>query len=210
MASSQAMTDIAHLLRPGHLQQLANILDDPDASDNDRFVALQLLKNANVAAGRILPGCQASAVRTPPPPPPPPTPPLTPPWRCCACQDTGTAIVMGKRGHHVWTDGSDEACLARGVYDTYTATNLRYSQARSRRQRPLRPPFTTPLCCNFAPGRYVAGGADRHQIVTCICLNSTLTYDVGMEAVWKIEVEDFPAFVVVDDKGNDFFDKWSH
>ena len=94
MASSQAMTDIAHLLRPGHLQQLANILDDPEASDNDRFVALQLLKNANVAAGRILPGCQASTARTPPPPP------LTLPWRCCARQDTGTAIVMGKRGHH--------------------------------------------------------------------------------------------------------------
>ena len=127
MAPSQAMTDIAHLLRPGHLQQLANILDDPEASDNDRFVALQLLKNANVAAGRILPGCQASTARTPPPPP------LTPPLRCCARQDTGTAIVMGKRGHHVWTDGSDEACLARGVYDTYTATNLRYSQARSHR-----------------------------------------------------------------------------
>jgi fumarate hydratase class I len=103
LLSAQAMTDIAHLLRPGHLQQLANILEDPEASDNDRFVAMELLKNANVAAGRILPGCQ----------------------------DTGTAIVMGKRGHHVWTDGEDESALARGVFDTYTGTNLRYSQVHS-------------------------------------------------------------------------------
>ena len=94
------MTDIAHLLRPGHLQQLANILADPEASSNDHFVALELLKNANIAAGRILPGCQ----------------------------DTGTAIVMGKRGQYVWTDGADEEHLSQGVFDTYTGTNLRYSQ----------------------------------------------------------------------------------
>ena len=92
--------DIAHLLRPGHLAQLNKILKDPEASPNDRFVALELLKNANIASGMILPGCQ----------------------------DTGTAIVIGKRGQRVLTDGQDEAHLSRGVYDTYTRTNLRYSQ----------------------------------------------------------------------------------
>lgn len=100
LLAATAMVDIAHLLRPGHLQQLANILEDPEASSNDRFVALELLKNANVAAGKILPGCQ----------------------------DTGTAIVQGKRGQYVWTDGNDEEALSRGVFDTYTGTNLRYSQ----------------------------------------------------------------------------------
>jgi len=77
LLASSAMVDIAHLLRPGHLQQLRNILDDPEASSNDKFVALELLKNANVASSKVLPGCQ----------------------------DTGTAIVMGKRGQYVWTDG---------------------------------------------------------------------------------------------------------
>ncbi|MET0740468.1 MAG: fumarate hydratase [Candidatus Nanopelagicales bacterium] len=96
----EAMKDIAHLLRPGHLQQLRNILDDPDASPNDRFVALDLLRNANIAAGGVLP----------------------------MCQDTGTAIVMGKRGQHVLTSGDDEAAIARGVYDAYAQLNLRYSQ----------------------------------------------------------------------------------
>ncbi len=96
----EAIRDISHLLRPGHLQQLKNILDDPEASANDRFVALQLLKNANVAAGMVLPGCQ----------------------------DTGTAIVLGKKGQDVWTDGDDERALSKGVYKTYTETNLRYSQ----------------------------------------------------------------------------------
>ena len=85
LLAQEAMTDIAHLLRPGHLQQLANILKDPEASDNDRFVALELLKNANVAAGMVLPGCQ----------------------------DTGTAIVMGKRGQNVWTDGNDEEMISK-------------------------------------------------------------------------------------------------
>ena len=98
--SSAAMRDIAHLLRPGHLGQLRRILDDPEASDNDRFVALDLLKNANIAAGGVLP----------------------------MCQDTGTAIVMGKRGQYVLTDGHDEAAIARGVFDTYLTSNLRYSQ----------------------------------------------------------------------------------
>lgn len=95
-----AMTEIAHLLRPSHLAQLRKILDDPEASDNDRFVALELLKNANIASGFVLPGCQ----------------------------DTGTGIVLGKRGHRVLTNGDDESFLSRGVYDTYTQTNLRYSQ----------------------------------------------------------------------------------
>ncbi len=96
----QAMHDIAHLLRPGHLAQLARILDDPEASPNDRFVALDLLKNANIAAGGVLP----------------------------MCQDTGTAIVMGKKGQYVFTGGGDEEAIARGIYDTYETDNLRYSQ----------------------------------------------------------------------------------
>jgi len=100
LLTKTAMRDIAHLLRPGHLAQLRAILEDKDASPNDHFVALELLKNANIAAGGILPGCQ----------------------------DTGTAIVMGKRGQHVLTAGNDEAAIARGVFDTYVETNLRYSQ----------------------------------------------------------------------------------
>ena len=98
--ADQAFRDISHLLRPGHLAQLRAILDDPEASDNDRFVALDLLKNANIAAGGVLP----------------------------MCQDTGTAIVMGKKGQQVWTGADDEAALAEGVRRTYTETNLRYSQ----------------------------------------------------------------------------------
>jgi fumarate hydratase class I len=100
LIAAEAMRDIAHLLRPGHLQQLANILDDPEASDNDRFVTFDLLKNANIAAGMVLPGCQ----------------------------DTGTAIVMGYKGQYVWTDGDDAEALSRGIAKTYTETNLRYSQ----------------------------------------------------------------------------------
>jgi fumarate hydratase, class I len=95
-----AMHDIAHLLRPAHLQQLRSILDDPEASGNDKFVAGDLLKNACIAAGGILP----------------------------MCQDTGTAIILGKRGQQVLTDGRDEERIARGVYDAYTKLNLRYSQ----------------------------------------------------------------------------------
>ncbi|MDP9101161.1 MAG: fumarate hydratase [Actinomycetota bacterium] len=100
LLASTAMRDIAHLLRPAHLAQLRRILDDPEASPNDRFVALDLLKNANIAAGGVLP----------------------------MCQDTGTAIVMGKRGLGVLTDGRDEEHLSRGVFDAYTTLNLRYSQ----------------------------------------------------------------------------------
>ena len=94
------MHDISHFLRPSHLAQLRKILDDPESSGNDRFVALDLLKNACIAAGGVLP----------------------------MCQDTGTAIVMGKRGQHVLTDGRDEEHISRGVYDAYTRLNLRYSQ----------------------------------------------------------------------------------
>jgi fumarate hydratase class I len=100
LLTETAMRDIAHLLRPGHLRQLRSILDDPEASPNDRFVALDLLKNANIAAGGILP----------------------------MCQDTGTAIVMGKRGQNVLTRGNDAEQISRGVYDAYTRLNLRYSQ----------------------------------------------------------------------------------
>ena len=105
MITREAMRDIAHFLRPGHLQQLRNILDDPEASDNDRFVALDLLKNANISSGGVLP----------------------------MCQDTGTAIVKAKKGQRVFTTdgdhvGGDEAAIARGVYDTYLTSNLRYSQ----------------------------------------------------------------------------------
>ncbi|GAA4963559.1 fumarate hydratase [Yinghuangia aomiensis] len=100
LLAREAMRDIAHLLRPGHLAQVTKILDDPEASPNDRFVALDLLKNANIAAGGVLP----------------------------MCQDTGTAIVMGKRGQHVLTDGRDEEHLSRGIRNAYTELNLRYSQ----------------------------------------------------------------------------------
>ena len=98
--TSEAMRDIAHFLRPGHLQQLRNILDDPEASDNDRFVALDLLKNATISASGILP----------------------------MCQDTGTAIVKAKKGQFVFTGGGDEEAIAKGVFDTYLTSNLRYSQ----------------------------------------------------------------------------------
>ena len=100
MLADQAFRDSAHLLRPGHLAQLRSILDDPEASDNDRFVAIELLKNANIAAGGVLP----------------------------MCQDTGTAIVMGKKGNRVWTEGDDAAALSRGIKKAFEETNLRYSQ----------------------------------------------------------------------------------
>ena len=96
----QAFHDVSHLLRPAHLAQLRAILDDPEASANDRFVALDLLKNANISAGGVLP----------------------------MCQDTGTALVFGKKGQRVWVDGDEEEALSYGVHRTYTETNLRYSQ----------------------------------------------------------------------------------
>ena len=95
-----ALHDISHYLRSEHLEQLANILKDPESSPNDRFVATDLLKNANISAGGVLP----------------------------MCQDTGTAIVMGKKGQQVLTDEKDEISISRGVYDAFTKLNLRYSQ----------------------------------------------------------------------------------
>jgi fumarate hydratase, class I len=98
--TAAAIHDISHLLRSGHLQQLANILDDDEASANDKFVALDLLKNAAIASAGILPGCQ----------------------------DTGTAIVKGKKGQYVVTGSDDKEAIAGGVFDTFVNTNLRYSQ----------------------------------------------------------------------------------
>jgi len=106
LLTAEAVHLISHLFRPGHLAQLSKILDDPEATENDRFVARTMLQNACVSAGMILP----------------------------SCQDTGTAIIMGKKGQQVWTHGGidapggDEAAIAEGVYQTYTKTNLRYSQ----------------------------------------------------------------------------------
>ena len=100
LLADRAMRDAAHFLRPSHLEQLSAILDDPEASENDRFVAIELLKNANIAAGGVLP----------------------------MCQDTGTAIVTGKKGHLVWTGGDDEAALSEGIAKAYAETSLRYSQ----------------------------------------------------------------------------------
>ena len=100
MLAAAAVRDVSHLFRTGHLKQLRLILDDAEASENDRFVALEMLKNANVSAGMNLP----------------------------SCQDTGTAIVIGKKGENVFTGAHDEEALAHGIYDTYTGTNLRYSQ----------------------------------------------------------------------------------
>ena len=100
LLTETAMHDIAHFLRPGHLAQLRRILDDPEASNNDKFVALDLLKNANIAASGVLP----------------------------MCQDTGTAIVSAHRGQHVLTSVQDEVPISRGVYNAYTKLNLRYSQ----------------------------------------------------------------------------------
>ena len=98
--TADAFRDVSHLLRPGHLKQLRSILDDTEASPNDRFVALELMKNANIAAGGILP----------------------------MCQDTGTAIVMGKKGQQIWVDGDDALAISEGVAEAYTKLNLRYSQ----------------------------------------------------------------------------------
>src|SRR5215471_3519341 len=100
LLAESAFVDINHLLRPGHLASLKAIVEDPLASDNDKFVAYDFLKNANIAAGGVLP----------------------------MCQDTGTAIIMGKKGRLVWTDGDDEAALAEGSRDAYLKRNLRYSQ----------------------------------------------------------------------------------
>lgn len=98
--AEQAFTDVSHRLRASHLQQLRQIFDDPEASDNDRYVALELIKNAVIAAEGVFP----------------------------MCQDTGTAVIIGKKGQRVWTGGRDEEALSRGVFNAYTNNNLRYSQ----------------------------------------------------------------------------------
>ena len=100
LLADQAIRDSSHLLRPEHLAQLRKILDDPEASDNDRFVAMEMLKNANISAGGILP----------------------------MCQDTGTIIVTGKKGNRVWTEGEDESAISQGTMNAFLSTNLRYSQ----------------------------------------------------------------------------------
>ncbi len=100
LLAEQAFRDVSHLLRPAHLKQVAAILEDPEASKNDRFVALEMLKNAVISAEMEFP----------------------------MCQDTGTAIIMGKKGHQVWADFNEEEALSRGVFNTYTRTSLRYSQ----------------------------------------------------------------------------------
>ena len=98
--AEQAMADVSHLLRPGHLAQLRAILDDPEATQNDRFVALEMLKNAVISAERVLP----------------------------MCQDTGTALINGERGECILTGGTDGEALSRGIYNTYQSHNLRFSQ----------------------------------------------------------------------------------
>jgi len=100
LVAREAFRDVSFLYRPGHLAQLAAILDDPEASENDRGVALALLRNAEVASGFVLP----------------------------MCQDTGTATIIGKKGQRIWTGGRDEEHLSRGVFETYAKENLRYSQ----------------------------------------------------------------------------------
>ena len=100
LLAEEAFRDVAHLLRPGHLAQLRKIMDDPESSANDRFVAMEMLRNAVISAQMEFP----------------------------MCQDTGTAIIMGKKGQQIWTGGGDEAALAHGVFKAYTGNNLRYSQ----------------------------------------------------------------------------------
>ena len=100
LLSEQAFTDVAHRLRPSHMTLLAKILKDPEASDNDRYVALEMIKNAVISADGIFP----------------------------MCQDTGTAVIIGKKGQQVWTGGDDERALSEGVFNAYTRNNLRYSQ----------------------------------------------------------------------------------
>jgi fumarate hydratase class I len=100
LLAEAAFKDVSHLLRPAHLEKVKSILDDPEASENDRYVALEMLKNAVIAAEMEFP----------------------------MCQDTGTGIVMGKKGQQVWTGGGDERALAKGVFNAYTRCNLRYSQ----------------------------------------------------------------------------------
>ena len=100
LLAEQAFKDVSHLLRPSHLELLAKILDDSESSDNDKYVALEMLKNAVISAQGVFP----------------------------MCQDTGTAVVIGKKGQQVWTGFSDEEALSKGIFNAYTTNNLRYSQ----------------------------------------------------------------------------------
>ncbi|WP_427197411.1 FumA C-terminus/TtdB family hydratase beta subunit [Klebsiella pneumoniae] len=246
LLAQQAFHDAAFMLRVSHQQQVASILLDPEASDNDKYVALQFLRNSEIAAKGVLP----------------------------TCQDTGTAIIMGKKGQRVWTGGGDEAALAQGVYNTYTEDNLRYSQnAPLDMYKEVNTGTNLPAQIdlysvdgeeyNYAgpaktPAGYASGSlgpttagrmdsyvdllqshgasmvmlakGNRSQQVTDAChkhggfylgsiggpaavlaqqsiksLECVAYPELGMEAIWKIEVEDFPAFILVDDKGNDFF-----
>ena len=131
MLANQAIRDSAHMLRPGHLVQLRNILDDPEASDNDRFVAIEMLKNANIAAGGILP----------------------------MCQDTGTAIVMGKKGHCVWTEGDDEAALSQGIMKAYAGNKPAIQSAGPDRYVPGSQHPEQPAC----PNRDILGSRNGLQ-----------------------------------------------
>ncbi len=158
LLTATAMRDIAHFLRPGHLESLRRILDDPEASDNDRFVALDLLKNAAISAGGVLP----------------------------MCQDTGTAIVKAKKGERVLTGGGDAEAIAHGVHDTYLTSNLRYSQ-----MAPL-DMYTEVNTGNNLPAEIKIAAVDGDQY-------SFLFMAKGGGSANK-------SFIVVDDKGNDFFE----
>ncbi len=123
LLAQHAFHDASFMLRPAHQQQVADILNDPEASENDKYVALQFLRNSDIAAKGILP----------------------------TCQDTGTAIIMGKKGQRVWTGGGDEAALAQGVYNTYIQDNLRYSQMAPLTMSMLMTTSATRLLTNRRP-----------------------------------------------------------
>ncbi|AWT17846.1 hypothetical protein DMP75_04460 [Klebsiella michiganensis] len=184
LLAQHAFHDASFMLRPAHQQQVADILNDPEASENDKYVALQFLRNSDIAAKGVLP----------------------------TCQDTGTAIITGKKGQRVWTGGGDEAALAQGVYNTYIQDNLRYSQnAPLDMYKEVNTGTNLPAqtdACHKHGGFYLGsiGGPAAVLAQQSIRSLECVAYpELGMEAIWKIEVEDFPAFILVDDKGNDFF-----
>ena len=194
LLSKAAYCDVSFYLRAAHLQKLRNILEDPEATDNDKFVAYTMLLNQVVAAEGELP----------------------------TCQDTGTAICIGHKGEDVYTGADDAACIAKGVYETYKDRNLRYSQVV---------PFTMtdeknsgtnlPAQIDIYGGRpgmeyeflFITKGGGSAAILAKNSIKSVEVVDfpeLGMEAVRKIYVENFPAFIIVDDKGNDFFADFKH
>ena len=196
LLAQQAFHDASFMLRPAHQKQVAAILHDPEASENDKYVALQFLRNSEIAAKGVLP----------------------------TCQDTGTAIIVGKKGQRVWTGGGDEEALSKGVYNTYIEDNLRYSQnAPLDMYKEVNTGTNLPaqidlyavdgdeykfLCVAKGGGFYLGsiGGPAAVLAQQSIKHLECVAYpELGMEAIWKIEVEDFPAFILVDDKGNDFF-----